>query len=123
MGPRQETIHSVAPSTTTTIIDHAFPPELEAEIQRDEERLEDYGADDPEEPPEKRLDVVEDKKVVEKAEEDPNLVKWDGLHDPENPHTWSRAYRWWITFVVTLATLNVYVCPFKYVYFALLNFW
>lgn len=38
-----------------------------------------------------------------------NLVTWDGPDDPDNPHNWSMAYRWWATLLCAVMTLNVYV--------------
>lgn len=37
------------------------------------------------------------------------LVTWDGPDDPDNPHNWSIAYRWWATLLCAVMTLNVYV--------------
>lgn len=37
------------------------------------------------------------------------LVTWDGPNDPENPHNWSKAYRWWATLLCGIMTLNVCV--------------
>ncbi|EIM87761.1 MFS general substrate transporter [Stereum hirsutum FP-91666 SS1] len=36
-----------------------------------------------------------------------NLVTWDGPDDPDNPHNWSMAYRWWATLLCAVMTLNV----------------
>jgi MFS transporter, DHA1 family, multidrug resistance protein len=44
-----------------------------------------------------------------KTNTDPNLVNWDGPDDFENPQNWSFWYKWWITIVCTVMTLNVYV--------------
>lgn len=34
------------------------------------------------------------------------IVDWDGPDDPENPHNWSKAYRWFLTLVMGVLTLN-----------------
>ncbi|KAK0543641.1 hypothetical protein OC846_006341 [Tilletia horrida] len=34
------------------------------------------------------------------------IVHWEGDDDPENPMTWSRTYRWYLTFVAGLLVLN-----------------
>ncbi|ETW75515.1 major facilitator superfamily [Heterobasidion irregulare TC 32-1] len=38
---------------------------------------------------------------------DSNLVTWDGPNDPENPQNWSHGYKWAITVLMSLMTLNV----------------
>jgi hypothetical protein len=39
---------------------------------------------------------------------DPNVVTWDGPDDPANPKNWSGRYRWFITALCCITTLNVY---------------
>lgn len=41
---------------------------------------------------------------------DPNLVHWDGPDDPQNPQNWSKGFKWMITAVCMLLSLNVCVC-------------
>jgi DHA1 family multidrug resistance protein-like MFS transporter len=48
------------------------------------------------------------------ANEDPNLVTWDGPDDLENPQNWSRKYKWIITIdlvpnkgITSVMTVNV----------------
>ncbi|KAI0322106.1 MFS polyamine transporter [Amylostereum chailletii] len=99
------------PSPSSTIIE--IPDELEAEIRRDEQRFEEYGGDDPEKPHLKRsLDEKAPQSsplafFSQTGPTDPNLVKWDGPDDPENPQSWSRGYKWWITLVCSVMTVNV----------------
>ena len=38
---------------------------------------------------------------------DPDLVDWDGPHDPANPMNWSRARKWWITMITAFMTFVV----------------
>ena len=42
-------------------------------------------------------------------ERDPNLVEWDGPGDPENPQNWSVRYKWFMTIVIIVMTVNVCV--------------
>lgn len=35
------------------------------------------------------------------------FVTWDGLDDPENPKNWSYAYKWWITAIMCILSLDV----------------
>ncbi|KAI0030043.1 MFS polyamine transporter [Vararia minispora EC-137] len=87
---------------------------LEREIREDEDRIERYGADDPHAPPSKqpqgphteaRAPVHAEKEG--KEEKDPNLVGWDGSQDKENPQNWSRRYKWFVTIVCSIMTVNV----------------
>jgi DHA1 family multidrug resistance protein-like MFS transporter len=56
------------------------------------------------------MDDVEKQKTQDKqleAEKDPNLIDWDGPADPENPHNWSRGYKWFITGVLGIVTFVI----------------
>jgi DHA1 family multidrug resistance protein-like MFS transporter len=35
------------------------------------------------------------------------FVTWDGPDDPENPKNWSYAYKWWITIIMCILSLDV----------------
>ena len=35
------------------------------------------------------------------------FVTWDGPNDPENPKNWSYAYKWWITIIMCILSLDV----------------
>ena len=35
------------------------------------------------------------------------IVTWDGPDDPENPKNWSYAYKWWVTAIVCILSLDV----------------
>jgi hypothetical protein len=37
------------------------------------------------------------------------LVTWNGPDDPENPKNWSYAYKWWVTTIICIVSLNVSV--------------
>lgn len=55
--------------------------------------------------------------VAADATTDTNLVGWDGPDDPENPQNWSVKYKWIVTGICILMTVNVYVSisPFLHV--------
>ncbi|KZP25669.1 MFS general substrate transporter [Athelia psychrophila] len=75
-------------------------PGLEAEIHRDERETEFYGGDDPHDP--KDLKKPADAELV-----DANLVTWDGPNDQANPQNWSKRYKWFVTLVCCVMTVNV----------------
>lgn len=35
------------------------------------------------------------------------IVTWDGPDDPDNPKNWSYAYKWWITIIMCIISLDV----------------
>jgi DHA1 family multidrug resistance protein-like MFS transporter len=78
---------------------------LEQEMSKDEERFEMYGGDDPHDPDFARSTSA---KGVSPDIVDTNLVTWDGSNDPENPQKWSRSYKWMVTILCAIMTLNVY---------------
>jgi len=82
--------------------------DLERETAREEKAFESYGGDDPHDPP-KSKDVPP---VEEQA--DVNMVTWDGPDDPTNPQNWSKSYKWFITLICCVMTVNVYVCFYLY---------
>lgn len=94
-------------STTTVLQDEQLAIKLETE--RDEERFEFYGGNDPQDPPPKYKPSSSPLPFLPKPNTDPNVVTWDSPEDPENPQNWSFWYRWWITIACTVMTLNVYV--------------
>jgi len=75
--------------------------DLERETAREEKAFESYGGDDPHDPP-KSKDVPP---VEEQA--DVNMVTWDGPDDPTNPQNWSKSYKWFITLICCVMTVNV----------------
>ncbi|KAK2467139.1 hypothetical protein APHAL10511_000688 [Amanita phalloides] len=36
-----------------------------------------------------------------------SFVSWDGPNDPENPKNWSNRYKWWVTTLIILTSVNV----------------
>lgn len=44
---------------------------------------------------------------VSQAEVTREFVTWDGPNDPENPKNWSYAYKWWITIIMCILSLDV----------------
>ncbi|THH06667.1 hypothetical protein EW146_g9542 [Bondarzewia mesenterica] len=97
---------STPASSTSTITMILRSPQLEEEIERDEAHIEKYGGNDPEEPPVK-LPPGSPQPPPPKEIVDPNLVTWDGPNDPQNPQNWSHRYKWFITLVLSMTTLNV----------------
>jgi hypothetical protein len=45
----------------------------------------------------------------EEPDDNKNLVTWDGPDDPKNPQNWSKGYKWWITIICAIISLNSYV--------------
>lgn len=80
--------HSMPPSPTTTISDLHVP--LETEKQRDSFDSTLHAKS------ESSLEATE-----------PRAVTWDSPNDPNNPQNWSYSYRWFITLICGLLTLNV----------------
>jgi len=39
---------------------------------------------------------------------DPDMVNWDGPDDPTNPQNWSSRYKWFITIICSIMTIDVY---------------
>jgi hypothetical protein len=48
---------------------------------------------------------------------DSNFITWVGPDDPENPKNWSYSYKWFVTLICSLLTLNVYVSLTLSLYF------
>ena len=76
---------------------------------RGEEYMERYGGDDIHEPPSKELLVGGPSHVRSESTVDANMITWDGPNDPTNPQNWSNNYKWLVTAVCTIMTINVYV--------------
>ncbi|KAE8212781.1 hypothetical protein CF327_g3624 [Tilletia walkeri] len=49
----------------------------------------------------------DERKEQDQDEEDRNKIEWDGPKDPENPQNFSLNYKWALTLLVSLLTLNV----------------
>ncbi|KAH9947520.1 MFS polyamine transporter [Amylocystis lapponica] len=79
-------------------------PASEDDYELTRQRTEEYGGNDPREPSRKdgrrSLSPAADKV-------DPNRVGWDSSEDPENPQLWSTPYRWFLTVLCLLMTVNV----------------
>lgn len=79
-----------------------------AEItSRIEEKIEHYGGDDIHEPPAKELIIRRSSPLPVEPTLDANMVTWDGPDDPKNPQNWSIKYKWLVTIVCTIMTVNV----------------
>ncbi|PIL27281.1 MFS general substrate transporter [Ganoderma sinense ZZ0214-1] len=98
-------LSSLQSSTTTLHVISHFHTPLQDTFQREETRTEEYGGDDPQGPSPKDGDTLPPAKEV--SSPDPNLVRWDGPDDPENPHNWSLRKKWAITALCVLLTINV----------------
>lgn len=46
-----------------------------------------------------------EKAVAEETEQDPNIVDWDGPHDPENPMNWPEKKKWLNVAVLSILTI------------------
>ena len=74
---------------------------------RGEEYFERYGGDDIHEPTPKEFggpNLVQSETSI-----DANMITWDSPNDPSNPQNWSIKYKWFVTLVCTVITINVYV--------------
>jgi DHA1 family multidrug resistance protein-like MFS transporter len=76
---------------------------------RGEEYFERYGGDDIHEPPPKEFLVGGPSPVHSETTLDANMITWDGPNDLSNPQNWSIRYKWFVTVVCTVITVNVYV--------------
>ncbi|KAG5652152.1 hypothetical protein H0H81_006136 [Sphagnurus paluster] len=113
--PGFPTQHNSATSSTTTLASVSGPSQapkphralspLEQEIERDELRIEKYGGDDIHEPaphlPDTTVEPVPEETL------DSNQASWDGPDDPANPQNWSTRYKWFITLMCAVMTVNV----------------
>ena len=82
----------------------SHPSQLDKEIADDEARMELYGGDDVQEPP--QLSHKE-----EQSQQQPSSgsspVTWDGPNDPSNPQNWSKLRKWLLTILCAGVTVNV----------------
>lgn len=111
----QETSSSYPTSVETTTEkepqvvrnDEARRSRIEKIISRGEEFFERYGGDDIHEPPPK--DFLTGGPILAPSETtvDANMLTWDGPNDSSNPQNWSNKYKWLVTVVCTVMTLNV----------------
>jgi len=78
-----------------------------AEIaSRGEEEFERYGGDDIHEPPLKPS-MIQSAILPSEQMIDVNMVTWDGPNDPTNPQNWTIKYKWLVTLVIIIMTVNV----------------
>ena len=94
-------------SSTSTIHDpiHVVLRVTPEALHRVELRAEQYGGDDPRDPPNAKED--NGLPASEELKPDPNKVVWNGPDDPENPQNWSSRRKWAITILCVLLTINV----------------
>lgn len=94
----------MGPDAVPNPLRHSFiDTELEKEVIREEKCMETYGGDDPHDP------SVNKRDPTPSEGSNPLKVTWDGPNDPDNPQNWSKSYKWLITVVCCLLTINVYV--------------
>jgi hypothetical protein len=115
------TVSDTTPWSSITFVDHDIvednekregePPldrrkqSLEREISGDEQRAEEYGGSDFHDPiPSSQVSPAASLHDVV----DFDLVLWDGPDDPCNPQNWSSKYKWFLTVVSSVMTVNVY---------------
>ena len=78
-------------TSAVTVVDHDEKPQSALSSEK-------YVKNDIEDPP---------PPLSNESNEDPNLVTWDGPNDIENPQNWSRRYKWIITIICSIMTVNV----------------
>ena len=101
-------LYTTTPRSSITVVDEPpTPSALQREIIRDELRFEKYGGDDIEDPPLKTPLGETPPPPSYEPNDDRNLVTWDGPNDLENPQNWSRQYKWIITIICSIMTVNV----------------
>ncbi|KAF8191270.1 MFS polyamine transporter [Pholiota molesta] len=66
---------------------------------RGEEEIVRYGGDEPRDPVPNT--------IPELPKDDSNMVTWDGPTDPTNPQNWTIRYKWFLTLVCIVMTVNV----------------
>lgn len=71
-----------------------------------EEEIERYGGDDIHEPPLKPS-MIQGATLPSEQTIDVNMVTWDGPNDPMNPQNWTVKYKWLVTLVIIIMTVNV----------------
>jgi len=81
------------------------PVEVDQYLQNEEKRIEKYGADDVREPNPKELKESIPKDLA--LDHSPPYVGWDGPDDPSNPQNWTKSYRWALTVLCSIMTVNV----------------
>ncbi|KAF9481756.1 MFS polyamine transporter [Pholiota conissans] len=80
--------------------------DLQEITSRGEEEIERYGGDEPQDP-EPKPAIFRVATVPALPKVDPNMVTWDGPGDPENPQNWKNRYKWFVTVICIIMTVNV----------------
>lgn len=98
------------PRSSLTMIDRPRidgPPRsaLDEEVLRDEIALEKYGGGGVHDSQPRALDGALPAPPPPAADAEP--VTWDGPDDPANPQNWSRGYKWAVTWICIVMTINV----------------
>lgn len=87
----------------TAIDHHDYEPKSNEKPQRPTSVSSDASGYQPASGDVERANVT---RFISQAEKDTIIVHWEGEKDKENPFTWSRAYRWYLTFLGGLLVLN-----------------
>lgn len=83
---------------------------LDAEIANEQHDIDEYAGDDPHKP------TVDKIPATPEGNQDQNLVTWEGPKDPANPKNWKSSYRWFLTGLCCITTLNVWVDALHFSY-------
>ena len=87
--PERSTGHNLIQSSLTH-----FESQLSAETLS-------RGKDEPEPPL-----AIQDASLLSVQTIDPNMVTWDTPDDPTNPQNWTTVYKWLVTIVCLITTVN-----------------
>ncbi len=83
---------------------------------RAEEEFERYGGDDIYGPP---FQMLKTEIMISPSDmKDPDLVDWGGPGDQENPQNWNLKYKWFITLLCLVMTVNVCVLVYLIIFFS-----
>jgi hypothetical protein len=97
---------SPQPSPPPTILAHTTTLRAESEC---DECPTDHGSNASEEVPKDLGPCFSAMSAHSFSSPDSNVITWDGPDDPDNPKNWSYCYKWFVTLICILLTLNVCV--------------
>jgi hypothetical protein len=75
--------------------------------QADEPQADEPQPKTPDDDKPSREAAVSSAQDVSQTEGTREFVTWDGPDDPENPKNWSYAYKWWITIIMCILSVDV----------------
>lgn len=91
-----------------------FIRDPEQRVPREEE---EEGEGVPEEAVDLEREEGEGEEETMGGAEEEEMIGWDGPDDPDNPQNWSVKYKWFLTMICVLMTVNVYVPPSSFLLF------